>query len=112
MDTIWQVDGEAYPLRLTAGSMVQIEQKLGQGLFAALNHLENFSTVIVLLWGALLCTRPSLKEQEVYTIYDTYVAEGGNFQRLTTLLLEVLEKAGFVASAGDTGAKTMGKQEV
>ena len=28
MDTIWQVGGEAYPLRLTAGSMVQIEQKM------------------------------------------------------------------------------------
>lgn len=109
MDTIWQVGGESYPLRLTAGSMVQIEQKLGQGLFAALNHLDNFSTVLILLWGALLSTRPSLKEQEVYAIYDNYVAEGGNFQLLTSLLLEVLEKAGFVASADNAEEKKMGK---
>jgi len=107
--TIWTVGDTDYQLRLTAGSIVQVEHKLGQGLFAALNHLENFSTLLTLLWGALLPCQPKLKEQEVYDIYDRYVAEGGNFQELTALLLELLEKAGFIAPGGENASVNSGK---
>ncbi len=109
MYTLWSVGDTDYQLRLTAGSIVQVERKLGQGLFTALNHLENFSTLLTLLWGALLPCQPKMKEDEAWEIYDRYVTQGGSFQELTALLLELLEKAGFIAPGGEKAAAIAGK---
>lgn len=102
--TSWQVGEKEYQLRLSAASMVQVERKLGRGIFAALSNLEEFGTLLTLLWGALLPTMPKIKEQEVYELYDQYIGEGGSFQDLTNIILVLLEQAGFASRQQETAS--------
>ena len=96
----WEVNGKEYKLRLGARDIVKLEKKLGgnpMDIFMRIqnNQLPSLEAVILILQASMTKYHNSMKVDDVYDLYDEYVAEGNTYMDLIPVLLEVFKVSGF-----------------
>ena len=96
------VDGKTYKLRLSTRSIVNLEKKIGRNpldIFTTLtnNSLPKMTELMLLLHASMQQLNHGIKEDEVYDIYDDYLAEGHTLTDFMNVLLEVFEVSGFIS---------------
>lgn len=96
-----KVGNKDYQLRLTTKGCVNIEQRIGQNplnvfIQASENHMPKMSDLMVILHECLNACNHGIKIEDVYTIYDKYCENGGDFMSLIELLVGVFTDSGFI----------------
>lgn len=101
---VWSVGGRDYKLRLTAGAIVEVEQKIGSvyKLFGAFNEGDAMGTVpelqvmLLVVQKAMTKYEHGFQLQNVYDLYDEYVDEGGNqVAFFSDVFMGVFQASGF-----------------
>ncbi|HCC01678.1 MAG TPA: hypothetical protein DEP60_03150 [Ruminococcaceae bacterium] len=95
---IWNVNGKDYRLRMTTFNTMQIEKQLGMGMTDALNHLMDSRVIVGILWDAMQKYNHGMNLREVCDLYDDYLAGGGNVEKISNILMQLLAQIGI----GDT----------
>ncbi|HCM22818.1 MAG TPA: hypothetical protein DHW78_00625, partial [Ruminococcaceae bacterium] len=90
--------GKDYRLRMTTFNTMQIEKQLGMGMTDALNHLMDSRVIVGILWDAMQKYNHGMNLREVCDLYDDYLAGGGNVEKISNILMQLLAQIGI----GDT----------
>lgn len=90
-----------YKLRLTTRGIVSLEKKLGYNPLQMLmgideDVLPKFGDMVKMLHQTLQAYEHGITEDDVYEIYDAYVADGHTMWDLVPVLIEVFREAGFL----------------
>jgi F0F1-type ATP synthase gamma subunit len=90
-----------YKLRLTTRGIVQLEKSLGYNplqMFMGIDEdvLPKFSDMIKVFHQMLQAYEHGISENDVYDIYDAFVADGHSMWDLMPILIEVFQEAGFL----------------
>jgi hypothetical protein len=96
--TEFKVGDKEYKLRLSAMNIVAIEKKLGGNvldIFMKEDKIPTIEELLLVLHGALQKFQHGITLLDTYNIYDAYVDEGGTFEALLELIMEVFEVSGF-----------------
>jgi len=91
------IGGEDYKLRLTASAIMQIEKKLGQSLFSALENVQDnmIETVTTLLWGAMQPFNANFPLDKAAGLFDQYIDDGNSIENLMGEINGLFEASGF-----------------
>ena len=91
------VKGEEYKMRLTASAIMQIEKKLGQPLFRALETIQEHmvETITAILWGAMQPMNAGFSYEKALELYDDYVDEGHSVEDLVHEIDSLFQASGF-----------------
>ncbi|WFA10330.1 DUF6096 family protein [Tissierella sp. Yu-01] len=97
--TEFKVGDKEFKLRLAANEMVNIERKIGGGnvlsIFLKEERIPSMEELLMVLHGSLQKFHHKFALKDTYDLYDEYVDEGGTFEDLIELMLEVFEVSGF-----------------
>ena len=101
MYTELKIGNDSYKLRLSTKRAVDLEKALGFNplqIFFNINNgeLPKLADMMTMLQYFLLDLQHGLKMDDVYEIYDKFVAEGHNLFDLIPIFIEVLKESGFM----------------
>lgn len=96
----FEINGVTYKLRLDTKNCIALEEKLGHSPLDEIVAVEDgkiptFSFIITVLYYAMLKYHPGTKLEEVYSIFDTYIENGGSIMDLLPIVLDVFKQSGF-----------------
>lgn len=91
------IGGEDYKLRLTASSIMQIEKKLGQSLFSALENVQDnmIEIVTTLLWGAMQAFNANFPFDKAAGLFDQFIDDGNSIEDFMREINGLFEASGF-----------------
>lgn len=92
----WKVGAEEYKLKFSAVAVVEAENKLGKGLFRSMEEIDKVSVQVTLLWAALQKFNHGTSRNTVYDLYDEYMDNSGDLEKLLDVIMETLEISGFM----------------
>lgn len=110
--TEFKVGDKEYKLRLSTNEIVNIEKKIGSNVLKIFMDKDNIPTMeqlMLVLHGALQKFHHNITLKDVYDIYDEYVDNGGTFEGLIEIILDVFEVAGFFKEEDLKKAKSNAK---
>lgn len=96
--TEFKVGDNEYQLRLATNEIINIEKKIGGNvlsIFMSEDRIPSMEELLMVLHGALQKFHHKITIKDTYDIYDEYVENGGTFEDLIEVILEVFEVAGF-----------------
>lgn len=111
--TEFKVGDNEYKLRLATNEIVNIEKKIGGNIlsiFMSEGKIPSMEELLMVLHGALQKFHHKITLIDTYNIYDEYVDDGGTFESLIEILLEVFEVAGFFKAEDLKEAKNKSKK--
>lgn len=96
----FEVNGKEYKLRLGARDIVKLEKKLGgnpMNIFMAVENgdLPRLEAIILILQASMTKYHSGMSVDDVYDLYDEYMAEGGTYMEMIPVLLDIFKVSGF-----------------
>ena len=85
----WEVGGETYHLKLNTATICQLEEKFKTNLMNLLgsdNDIPALSNMLYITHAAMKNYHHGIKLEDVKTMYDTYLSDGGS---LISLFMDV-----------------------
>lgn len=95
MYTIWKVGDKEYRLRLTTQATVLFEKQMKVGMTAVLDHVADVSVIVGLIWAAMQQYNHGISLQDVFTLYDTFIADGGTVADIIPIEQDLLAQMGY-----------------
>ena len=83
------VGGIDYKLRITAGSAIELEKRLGTSIVRAWGKIDSVETQIAILWAALQRYHHGMSFDEAGALYDDYIDGNGSTDELVNVFMEV-----------------------
>ncbi|MBU5677912.1 hypothetical protein KQI88_15955 [Alkaliphilus sp. MSJ-5] len=96
--TEFKVGDKEYKLRLAASEMINVEKKIGGNvldIFMKKEQIPTMEELLLTLHGSLQKFQHGIGLSDTYNIYDEYVDNGGAFEDLIEVIMDVLEVSGF-----------------
>lgn len=93
--------GKNYMLRLTALSAVRLEERLGCSIYEGVKRLSEVTVVTEFLFALIAGLRPEITRNEVYSIFDEFISEGGSLRKLNEIIAQALGASGFFDIGGE-----------
>lgn len=95
------IGDKEYKLRLNAKNAVALEKTLGRHPLAVIMELQNESfpsteDTCKILQASLQCYHHGITLDNVYDMYDEYIATGKSFTDIILVLVEIFKTAGFI----------------
>ncbi len=100
---VWKVGEEEYKLKFSAAAVVEAENKLGQGMLRSMEEIDKVSVQTILLWAAMQKFNHGVKLETVYDLYDEYMENGGDLEKLLDVIIQTLEISGFMIGKQEKG---------
>ena len=102
--------GKTFKLRLGARDIVKLEKKLGgnpMDIFMAVqrDQLPRIEAVILILQASMSKYHSNTSVDDVYDLYDDYIASGGTYMDLIPVLLDVFKISGFFKKTDEDNNK-------
>lgn len=101
--TTWTVNEKSYDLRLTTRQVVSIEENLKINLIKIFMgggngfEIPPLKIMLLVIHGAMQKFNHGMTLEDVYDIFDDYVAEGNSqVELLTDVILPLFEVSGFI----------------
>ena len=110
---IWEVGENEYKLKLTAANIAKLEDKFRKNLLIMVSDegLPALSTMLMIIQAAMLPFNHNIKQNEVFDIFDRYVDEGGDQQKLLAdVIFPVLSVSGFFTESQSEEVKEKVKE--
>lgn len=100
------IGNDSYKLRLSTKRSVDLEEALGKSplqMFFDVNNgkMPKLKEMMIMLQYMLQEYNHGIKLDDVYGIYDKYIAEGHNMFDLIPLFLDVLRESGFIVESDE-----------
>lgn len=90
------VGGSEYNLKITTANAVKLEEQLGTDLLNGLGKLAEIGTLAKYYFAAARLNDSIEKIEDVYQLFDDYLAQGGSYDELQTLIIDVLVLSGIL----------------
>lgn len=96
------INNKSYKLRLTTKTSIQLEKALGYNPLTMLMNIENgklptLNEMLIVLHAMLQAFNHGTSMDDVYDIYDDYVADGKTMLDLIPVYIEVFQNCGYIA---------------
>lgn len=90
------VGGSEYNLKITTANAVKLEEQIGTDLLNGLGKLAEIGTLAKYFFAAARLNDNIKKIDDVYQLFDDYLAQGGSYDELQTLIIDVLVLSGIL----------------
>lgn len=90
------VGGSEYNLKITTANAVELEEQIGTDLLNGLGKLAEIGTLAKYFFAAARLNDSIKKIDDVYQLFDDYLAQGGSYDELQTLIIDVLVLSGIL----------------
>lgn len=106
------VGGSEYHLKITTAYAVKLEEDIKTDLLSGLEKLAEIKTLAKYYFAATVSQNDSITTiDDVYQLFDDYIVEGGTYDTLQRLMIEVLVTSGIMKKeVYDASKKAMEKQ--
>lgn len=106
------VCGCEYHLKFTTANAVKLEEQLGTDLLSGLEKLGEIGTLAKYYFAAAVSLNDNINSiQDVYQLFDDYIMDGGSYDTLQKLIIEVLVTSGIMTKeVHEASKKAMEKQ--
>ena len=92
------VSERQYELKLAMGDMVKLEAKLGCDIMTGMLKITSVTTLAEFYFAALRPWNDSIKDiEDVYSLFDEYIIQGGTYEELQQKILDVLVLSGIMS---------------
>lgn len=92
------VGGREVQLKFTSANAVRLEEQLGTDLLSGLDKLAEVKTLAkYYLYAAKSMNGDINKIDDIYSIFDEYIADGGTYEALQELIIEALVVSGIMS---------------
>ena len=107
------VCGCEYHLKITAANAVKLEEQLGTDPLSGIEKLAEIKTLAKYYFAAAVSLNDSIKTiDDIYQLFDDYIIEGGTYDTLQRLVIDILLTSGILTQEGyDMTKKAEGKQK-
>lgn len=97
-----------YKLRMTTRSMCELEKKLGRNPIDILiettqNRLPKTTDLVFILHSALQPYSHNIKIDDVYDLFDEYIADGHTYMDFINVVIELFKVSGVIRDEKDEG---------
>ena len=91
------VSGSEIHLKITTANAVKLEEDLGTDLLRGLEKLAEIKTLAKYFFAAARSLNDSITSiDDVYSLFDDYLAQGGSYEALQVLIIDVLVLSGIL----------------
>jgi hypothetical protein len=91
------VCGCEYHLKLTTANAVKLEEQLGTDLLSGLEKLTEIRTLAKYYFAAGVSLNDNINTiDDVYQLFDDYITDGGTYDTLQRLVLDILLSSGIL----------------
>ena len=106
------VCGSEIHLKITTANAVKLEEDLKTDLLAGLEKFGEIGTLAKYYYAAASSLNDNINSlNDVYTMFDDYITDGGTIDELQKLLIDVLVTSGIMTrEAQEMSKKAMEKQ--
>lgn len=102
------VCGSEYHLKITTANAVKLEEAIGTDLLTGLNKLAEIKILAKYYFYATVSLNDGITSiDDVYQMFDDYINEGGNYEKLQEIILDVLVSSGIMTEDNCSQLKTM-----
>lgn len=92
------VCGSEYHLKITTAYAVRLEEELGTDLLNGLDKLGEIRILAKYYYAAMVSQNDSInKVEDIYQLFDDYITDGGTYEALQELIIEVLLTSGILS---------------
>lgn len=100
---IWKVGNEEYKLKLQSASICEAEESMGSSLIAFIGSeigMPKLKDMLTITHFAMKNWNHNMKLEDVYSLYDTYIEEGGSQLKFyTEIFMMIFQVSGFFSQA-------------
>ena len=107
------VCGCEYHLKLTTANAVKLEEKLKTDLLSGMDKLAEIRILAEYYYAAAKSLNDNITSiEDIYQLFDDYITDGGTYEKLQELVIDILFTSGILAKeAYDTTKKVKEKQK-
>lgn len=104
MFTVFTTSKTSYNCHLSTRAVVKCERILGDNpinimMSFADGKLPKLETLLTILWAALEDYNHGIKREDIYDIFDDYVAAGGSMGALMDFIATLFSESGLIGKA-------------
>lgn len=106
------VCGSEIRLKITTANAVKLEEDLKTDLLTGLERFAEISVLAKYYYAAAVSLNDNINSiNDVYTMFDDYITDGGSYDDLQKLIIDVLVTSGIMTTeAQEMSKKAMEKQ--
>ena len=102
------VSGSEIHLKITTANAVKLEEDLGTDLLRGLEKLAEIKTLAKYFFAAARSLNDSITSiDDVYSLFDDYLAQGGSYEALQVLIIDVLVLSGILTEKSSESFKVL-----
>lgn len=91
------VCGSEYHLKITTANAVKLEEALKTDMLQGLDRMSEINILAKYYYAAAVSQNDSINTiDDVYQLFDDYITDGGTYEKLQELLVEVLLVSGIL----------------
>lgn len=91
------VCGSEYHLKITTANAVKLEEALKTDILQGLDRMSEINILAKYYYAAAVSQNDSINTiDDVYQLFDDYITDGGTYEKLQELLVEVLLVSGIL----------------
>lgn len=107
------VCGCEYHLKFTTANAVKLEEELKTDILSGLDRLAEIGILAKYYFYAAKSLNDSINSiDDVYSMFDDYITDGGSIEDLKNLVIEIMFTSGILSQqVYDTAKKFAGKQQ-
>lgn len=101
------VGGSEYNLKITTANAVKLEEQLGTDLLNGLGKLAEIGTLAKYYFAAARINDSIKKIEDIYQLFDDYLVQGGSYEELQSLIIDVLVLSGILTEKSSESFKAL-----
>lgn len=106
------VCGSEYHFKLTTANAVKLEAELKTDLLSGLDRLAEIGILAKYYYYAAVSLNDSInKIDDVYSLFDDYITDGGSYEQLQELTFDIMLVSGVISEKTYTAAKKIKEEQ-
>ncbi|MBP5430764.1 hypothetical protein [Ruminococcus sp.] len=107
------VCGSEYHLKITTANAVKLEEALKTDILQGLDRMSEINILAKYYYAAAVSQNDSINTiDDVYQLFDDYITDGGTYEKLQELLVEVLLVSGIMTEKMYETSKKLKEKQV
>lgn len=106
------VCGSEYHFKLTTANAVKLEAELKTDILSGLDRLAEIGILAKYYYYAAVSLNDSInKIDDVYSLFDDYITDGGSYEQLQELTFDIMLVSGVISEKTYTAAKKIKEEQ-
>lgn len=106
------VCGSEYHFKLTTANAVKLEAELKTDILSGLDKLAEIGILAKYYYYAAVSLNDSInKIDDAYQLFDDYITDGGSYEQLQELVIEILLTSGILSEKVYTATKKIKEEQ-